>query len=383
MPPLTQFIDGTGPIFGGTLFPFVFITIACGAISGFHSLISSGTTPKLLSSERDMRMIGYGGMMMESFVAIMAMIAATVLDPGVFFAINSPAGVVGATAADAVAMISGWGFPVTVEQMQTLAHDMGEATLFARTGGAPSLAVGMASIFASAFGAGLLAMWYHFAIMFEALFILTTLDAGTRVARFMLQDMLGNVIPALGRTSWYPGVLLTSGMVVMAWGYFLYMGTIDPLGGINSLWPLFGISNQMLAAIALCVATTILVKSRKARYAWVTAVPLTWLVTITSSAAWLKLFSPEPGIGFIAKANDLAAKLGAGAIPAEKIAQTQQIIFNQRIDAVLTMLFLVLTWILVLDTLRVSLRALRGRVHPPLSEVPHEPTRLAGDWVRD
>lgn len=383
MPALTQFVDGTGPIFGGTLFPFVFITIACGAISGFHALIASGTTPKLLANERDMRMIGYGGMMMESFVAVMAMIAACVLDPGVFFAINSPAGIVGADAATAVATISSWGFPVTVEQMEALAREMGEATLFARTGGAPSLAVGMASIFASAFGAGLLAMWYHFAIMFEALFILTTLDAGTRVARFMLQDMLGNLVPALGRTSWYPGVLFTSGLVVLAWGYFLYMGTLDPLGGINSLWPLFGISNQMLAAIALCVATTILIKSGKARYVWVTAVPLTWLVTITSTAAWEKLFSPEPRIGFIAHANELATRLASGAIPPEKFAQTQQLIFNDRLDAVLTMLFLVLTWVLVFDTLRVSRRALSGRIHPPLSEAPHEPTRLVEGWVRD
>ena len=383
MPALTQFIDGTGPIFGGKLFPFVFITIACGAISGFHALISSGTTPKLLANERDIRMIGYGGMMMESFVAIMAMVAATVLDPGVFFAINSPAGVVGATPAAAVATISSWGFPVTVEQMASLAREMGESTLFARTGGAPSLAVGMASIFASAFGAGLLSMWYHFAIMFEALFILTTLDAGTRVARFMLQDLFGNLVPALGRTSWYPGVLFTSALVVTAWGYFLYMGTIDPLGGINSLWPLFGISNQMLAAIALCVATTIIIKSGKVRYAWVTAVPLSWLVIITSTAAWQKLFSPEPRIGFLAHANDLTDKLVAAAIPPDKIAQTQQLIFNDRLDAALTLLFLVLTWVLVIDTLRVSLRALRGRIHPPLSETPHEPTRLAEQWVRD
>ncbi|MFA7388271.1 MAG: carbon starvation CstA family protein [Thiohalobacteraceae bacterium] len=383
MPALTQFIDGTGPIFGGKLFPFVFITIACGAISGFHALISSGTTPKLLANERDIRMIGYGGMMMESFVAIMAMIAATVLDPGVFFAINSPAGVVGATPAAAVATISSWGFPVTVEQMEMLAREMGESTLFARTGGAPSLAVGMASIFASAFGAGLLSMWYHFAIMFEALFILTTLDAGTRVARFMLQDMLGNLIPPLGRTSWYPGVLFTSALVVAAWGYFLYMGTIDPLGGINSLWPLFGISNQMLAAIALCVATTILIKSGKARYAWVTVLPLSWLVIITSTAAWQKLFSPEPRIGFLAHANELTDKLTASVITPDKIAQTQQLIFNDRLDAALTLLFLVLTWVLVIDTLRVSLRALRGHVHPPLSETPHEPTRLTEQWVRD
>jgi carbon starvation protein len=383
MPALTQFTDGSGPIFGGKLFPFVFITIACGAISGFHSLISSGTTPKLISSERDMRMIGYGGMMMESFVAIMAMIAATVLDPGVFFAINSPAGIVGVDPAAAVATISGWGFPVSVEQMQALAHEMGEATLFARTGGAPSLAVGMASILSSAFGAGLLAVWYHFAIMFEALFILTTLDAGTRVARFMLQDMIGNVIPALGRTSWIPGVLLTSAAVVAAWGYFLYSGTIDPLGGINSLWPLFGISNQMLAAIALCVATTILMKSGRARYAAVTALPLAWLVTITSAAAWEKLFSPELRVGFLAHASDLAAKLAGGAIAPENIDRTRHLIFNDHLNAALTLLFLVITWVLVLDTLRVSWRAVSGHVRPPLTESPHIPSRLVENWVRD
>ncbi len=383
MPALTQFTDGTGPIFGGKLFPFVFIVIACGAISGFHSLISSGTTPKLLSNERDARMIGYGGMILESFVAIMAMIAACVLDPGVFFAINSPAGIVGGAAAEAVATISSWGFPVTVDQMNQLAHAMGEATLFARTGGAPSLAVGMASIFSTAFGAGLLAMWYHFAIMFEALFILTTLDAGTRVARFMLQDMLGNIYKPLGRTSWYPGVIATSAVVVAAWGYFLYMGTIDPLGGINSLWPLFGISNQMLAAIALCVATTILVKSGKARYVWVTALPLSWLVTMTSWAALEKLFSPELRVGFIAKANALSAQLASGALPPEKAAITQQLIFNIRVDAVLTIVFLVTTWVLVLDTLRISYRVVSGRKHPPLSEAPHVPTQLAQEWMRD
>lgn len=383
MPALTQFIDGTGPIFGGKLFPFVFITIACGAISGFHSLISSGTTPKLLTNEIHARMIGYGGMMMESFVAIMATVAACVLDPGVFFAINSPAGVVGGAEAMAVAKISSWGFPVTAEQMKQLAHTMGEATLFARTGGAPSLAVGMASIFATAFGAGLLAMWYHFAIMFEALFILTTLDAGTRVARFMLQDMLGNLYKPLGRTSWYPGVILTSGAVVAAWGYFLYMGTIDPLGGINSLWPLFGIANQMLAAIALCVATTVLVKSGKARYMWVTAVPLAWLVAMTSWAALEKLFSSESNVGFVAQANELAVRLSAGGLPPEKAAIIQHLIFNIRVDAVLTIVFLAATWILVLDTARISLRVLSGRGHPPLSESPHVPSRLAQEWMRD
>ena len=383
MPALTPFIDGTGPIFGGKLFPFVFITVACGAVSGFHSLISSGTTPKLIANERDARFIGYGAMTIESFVAIMAMVAAAVLDPGVYFAINSPAGVVGATAGEAVATISSWGYPVSVEQMESLAGAMGEHTLFARTGGAPSLAVGMASIFSSAFGGWLPAVWYHFAIMFEALFILTTLDAGTRVARFMLQDMLGNVFPALGRTSWYPGVILTSALVVGAWGYFLYMGTIDPLGGINSLWPLFGIANQMLAAIALCVATTILVKSGKVRYAWVTAVPLAWLVTITSTAAWQKLFSPELRVGFLAHARDLGEKLAAGALPDNIAAQAPQLIFNDQLDALLTAFFLITTWVMVIETARVSYRVLAGKRYPPISETPHIPSRLVEEWVRD
>ncbi|NJD06825.1 MAG: carbon starvation protein A, partial [Methylococcaceae bacterium] len=383
MPALTRFVDGTGPIFGGKLFPFVFITIACGAISGFHSLIASGTTPKLLANEGDARMIGYGAMMMESFVAIMAMVAATVLEPGVYFAINSPAGVVGKEAVDAVAKIAAWGFPVTVEQMSDLAKAMGEATLFARTGGAPSLAVGMASLFASAFGQGLLSLWYHFAIMFEALFILTTLDAGTRVARFMLQDMLGNFVPALGRTSWYPGVLLTSALVVAGWGYFLYTGTIDPLGGINSLWPLFGIANQMLATIALCVATTILLKSPQSRHAWVTAVPLVWLITVTSAAAWEKLYSEELRIGFLAHAKDQADKLAAGLLPPEVAAKAPQLIFNDYLDAALTAAFLAITWVLVLDTLRVAFCILTGRDYPPSSESPREPSGLVEEWVRD
>ncbi|TFH11925.1 MAG: carbon starvation protein A [Nitrosomonadales bacterium] len=384
MPALTQFIDGTGPIFAGALFPFVFITIACGAISGFHSLISSGTTPKLLSNEADSRLIGYGAMMVESFVAVMAIIAATVLDPGVFFAINSPAGIVGKEATEAVATINSWGFPVTILQMQQLAADMGEASLFARTGGAPSFAVGMASILSSAFGSSLMAMWYHFAIMFEALFILTTLDAGTRVGRFMLQDLLSNIYKPLGRTSWYPSVFLTSGIFVSAWGYFLYIGTLDPLGGINSLWPLFGIANQMLAAIALCVATTILIKSGKLRYAWITAIPLTWLIIITSAAAWEKLFSPELRIGFLSHAQDLATKLVAGTLSPETAATTQQLIFNDYLAATLTGFFLVTTWILVLDTIRVSYRIITGMPHPPLSEVPHEFSRREIEkWARD
>lgn len=368
MPALTPFIDGTGPIFGGKLFPFVFITIACGAISGFHALISSGTTPKLIINEADARFIGYGAMMMESFVAIMAMIAATVLDPGVFFAINSPAGAVGAEASAAVAKITSWGFPVTLEQMASLARAMGEDSLFARTGGAPSLAVGMASLFASAFGSGLLSVWYHFVIMFEALFILTTLDAGTRVARFMVQEILGNFVPALGRTQWYPAVLFSSSLVVCSWGYFLYTGTIDPQGGINSLWPLFGIANQMLAAIALCVACTILIKTGKVRFVWITALPLVWLLLITSTAAWEKLFSAQLQVGFLARANDLTEQLHAGTLSAEKAATAPQLIFNSYLDAGLTALFLVLIWILTADMLRVCYRVLTGKSHAPSSE---------------
>jgi carbon starvation protein len=377
MPALTQFVNGEGPIFRGNVFPFVFITIACGAISGFHSLIASGTTPKLLANERDARFIGYGAMAMESFVAIMAMVAACVLDPGVYFAINSPAGVVGADPATAVATISSWGFPVTVEQMNGLATEMGEGTLFGRTGGAPSLAVGMASIFSSAFGNTLLSVWYHFAIMFEALFILTTVDAGTRVARFMLQDLLGNVVKPLGRTSWYPSVLICSALVVAGWGYFLYFGTIDPLGGINSLWPLFGIANQMLAAIALCVATTVLVKSGRVRFVWVTVLPLAWLVAVTTTAAVQKVFSADPLLGFLSHANDLAAKLEAGTLTGTAAAQAPQLIFNDRLDAALTLFFLITVWVLIFETARICYARLSGGRCPPLSETPHVPTQLA------
>jgi carbon starvation protein len=376
MPAITPFIDGTGPIFGGALFPFVFITIACGAISGFHSLIASGTTPKLLSNERDIRLIGYGGMALESFVAIMALIAATVLEPGVFFAINSPAGVVGKEAADAVAKISSWGFPVTVEQMETLAKQMGETSLFARTGGAPSLAVGMASIFGNAFGNSALALWYHFAIMFEAIFILTTLDAGTRVGRFMLQDMLGNIWPKLGQTSWMPSVILTSSIVVAAWGYFLYIGVIDPNGGVNLLWPLFGIANQMLAAIALCVGTGILVKSGKLKYAWITALPLAWLVIVTTTAAYQKIMSDDIRVGFFAAANDMSAKLAAGLLPPEKAAVAPQLIFNQHLDGWIALFLAALLWIIVLDMLRVCVRHLAGKRVPPLSESMYMPSKL-------
>lgn len=379
MPALTQFIDGSGPIFGGKLFPFVFITIACGAISGFHSLIASGTTPKLLANEQDARFIGYGAMAMESFVAIMALIAASVLEPGIYFAINSPAGIVGANAVDAVAKINSWGFVLSVEQMQDLAHTMGESTLFARTGGAPSLAVGMASLFAKVSGEHLLAAWYHFAIMFEALFILTTLDAGTRVARFMLQDILGN----FGKPGVHTNAIVTSGVVVTAWGYFLYMGTIDPLGGINSLWPLFGIANQMLAAIALCVGTTILVKSARLKYAWVTGLPLSWLIIVTTTAAWEKIFSDDLRIGFLSHAQDLSQKLANGSLSADMANKAPSLIFNDYLDAGLTMTFMLITWLLIADTLRVIIAVLVGGSYPASSESPHIPSQLLEDWVRD
>src|SRR5712692_6711516 len=360
LPAVTRFVDGTGPIFAGKVFPFCFITIACGAISGFHSLIASGTTPKLLSEETDAPMIGYGCMLLESCVAIMAMIAAAALAPGVYFAINSPAGVVGADPAAATATISGWGFPVTPATMAALAHEIGERTLFARTGGAPSLAVGMASIFARTLGGTALALWYHFAIMFEALFILTTLDAGTRVGRFMLQDLLGQLWAPLGRTSWYPSVLATSLVVVGGWGWFLYQGAVDPLGGINILWPLFGISNQLLAAIALAVGTTIIIRSGRARYAWTTLAPLAWLLAVTMTAGWQKILSSDPAIGFLAQAEKLAERVATGEIPASRLGEVRAQMFNLRLDAGVTALFMGLVALIVVESVRVWYRELRG-----------------------
>jgi carbon starvation protein len=376
MPALTRFIDGTGPIFAGKLFPFVFITIACGAISGFHALVASGTTPKLIRTERDVRLVGYGSMLLESLVAIMAMMAAALLDPGVYFAINSPLAALGGTPDAAVAALSGWGFPVTVTQMHALAAQVGEATLFARTGGAPSLAVGMASILAGVFGSTLIAVWYHFAIMFEAVFILTTLDAGTRVGRFMLQDALSHFWQPLGRTSWYPSVILASALVVAAWGYFLYVGVIDPYGGINILWPLFGIANQMLAGIALAVVSAILLKGRRARHAWITGLPLAWLTIVTTTAAWEKLFSANPKIGFIAGAADLAANLAAGALSPEKAAVAGKLIFNQRLDAALTAFFLLVLWAVILDMLRIAWRRANGAPVSASPEAAYQRSRL-------
>ncbi len=372
LPALTRFVDGTGPVFAGKIFPFCFITIACGAISGFHALISSGTTPKMIARESHALPVGYGSMLLESFVAIMAMVAACVLQPGVYFAVNSPAGVVGATPAAAVAKISAWGYAVTAPQMAALAKDVGEQTLFYRTGGAPSLALGMAHIFAETGGGrAVIGFWYHFAIMFEALFILTIIDAGTRVGRFMLQDLLRHFSEPLGRTSWMPGVILTSAAVVGGWGYFLIQGVRDPLGGINSLWPLFGIANQLLAAIALCVGTTILLKMCGAKYMWITCAPLAWLVTVTFTAAWEKIFSPVPAIGFLAQ----AARLMAGP----QTAATPVLIFNARLDAGICGLLLVMVAIILADSLRVWFGILRGTQEARVAEAPFVISRLRAE----
>tara|TARA_B110000003_G_scaffold272789_1_gene309320 strand:+ start:144 stop:2156 length:2013 start_codon:yes stop_codon:yes gene_type:complete len=354
MPAVTQFSDGSGPIFGGSIFPFVFITIACGAISGFHALISSGTTPKLIDNEKHIPMIGYGGMLLESFVAIMAIVAACVLEPGIYFAINSPAGVVGNEPSEVISKINSWGFSVSLEQMNQLASDVGESTLFARTGGAPSLAVGMATIFANAFGKHLLAMWYHFAIMFEAVFILTTLDAGTRVGRFMLQDMFSNIHPKLGETSWLPSIILSSAIVVLCWGYFLYIGVIDPNGGVNILWPLFGIANQMLAAIALSVGTAILIKTGRIKFAWITTIPLTWLLIITTSAAYQKIFSDDIRIGFLASAQSMSNKIIEGNLSYDEIDILEKLIFNLKLDTGITIFLVSILWIVVFDVLRIA-----------------------------
>ena len=354
MPAVTQFSDGSGPIFGGSIFPFVFITIACGAISGFHALISSGTTPKLIDNEKHIPMIGYGGMLLESFVAIMAIVAACVLEPGIYFAINSPAGIVGNEPSEVISKINSWGFSVSLEQMNQLASDVGESTLFARTGGAPSLAVGMATIFANAFGKHLLAMWYHFAIMFEAVFILTTLDAGTRVGRFMLQDMFSNIHPKLGETSWLPSIILSSAIVVLCWGYFLYIGVIDPNGGVNILWPLFGIANQMLAAIALSVGTAILIKTGRIKFAWITTIPLTWLLIITTSAAYQKIFSDDIRIGFLASAQSMSNKIIEGNLSSDEIDILEKLIFNLKLDTGITIFLVSILWIVVFDVLRIA-----------------------------
>ena len=374
MPALTRFTDGTGPVFAGKVFPFAFITIACGAISGFHSLVASGTTPKLLERETDARLVGYGAMLMESFVAVMALIAACVLTPGVYFAINAPAGAIGTTAESAAQAIAQWGFTVTPETLTSLAAQVGESSLLSRVGGAPSLAVGMAHIFSSALGGGgAMALWYHFAIMFEALFILTTLDAGTRVGRFVLQDMGRHLWAPFGRVSWYPAVVTASALFVAMWGYFLYQGVLDPLGGINSLWPLFGISNQLLGAVALCVGTTVIINSGRARYAWVTALPLSWLAVVTLTAGWQKVLSPNPTLGFLAKASSLANGLATGVLPVGRSASdVRRMIFNERLDAAVATTFMLAIIVVMVASAIKWVTVLRGRVPARSTEVPAE-----------
>jgi carbon starvation protein len=382
MPALTQFTDGTGPVFAGKLFPFAFITIACGAISGFHALVSSGTTPKLLEKEPDARMIGYGAMIMESFVAVMALIAACALTPGVYFAINAPPSAIGTTAASAAEAVRQWGFTLDPTQMETLARQVGESSLLSRTGGAPSLAVGMAMLFSNALGGtGALAIWYHFAIMFEALFILTTLDAGTRVGRFMLQDLGGHIWEPFGRVSWRPAVVMSSALIVLLWGHFLYQGVVDPLGGINSLWPLFGISNQLLATVALCVGTTVIIKMGKARYAYVTILPLVWLTIVTMSAGWLKLFSPDPKLGFLSHARLVDGQISSNSLPAviKTVADARRVIFNDYLDAAVAAFFMISVVAILAASIGEWWAVLGGRKPVVSSEVPFDAVPVPGD----
>jgi carbon starvation protein len=384
LPAMTKFVDGSGPIFAGGVFPFCFITIGCGALSGFHSLISSGTTSKLLARESHALPVAFGGMLVEGMVAIMALIAACAMEPGVYFAINSPGGVVGVLPDAAVKTISGWGYPVTVAHMEELARNVGESTLFARTGGAPSLAVGMAHIFSQVLSTvpggakGLLSFWYHFAIMFEALFILTTLDAGTRVGRFLLQDLVGQVYKPFAKTSWMPGVIVSSALVVCGWGYFLYQGVLDPLGGVNSLWPLFGIANQLLGAIALCLSTTILIKMYRWKYAWVTGLPLAWMVSVTFTAGLTKIFAENPRLGFLARADFLEKQK---LLPGAKIGDLNRLIFNERLDAIVCGMFLCLTAVILIESGRAWYGILSGSREAKVTETPFVMTQLRPEEV--
>ncbi len=368
MPAMTRFVDGSGPVFAGKLFPFAFITIACGAISGFHALVASGTTPKMVTHESHARLIGYGGMLTESFVGLMAMIAAATMDPGVYFAMNTPAGVLGTTTASAADVVSQWGFSVTPGVLEGWARQVGEASLLSRVGGAPSLAVGMANLLHGAFSGAGLALWYHFALMFEALFILTTVDAGTRVGRFMLQDLIGNLWKPMREVGWGPGIWGASAAIVAGWGYFLYQGVVDPLGGINSLWPLFGIANQLLASVALCVGTTIIIKMGKARYAWTTLLPLAWLTLVTITAGWQKVFAPDPRLGFLAQARALADAAAPG---------TAQRIFNNNLDAGLTLFFMAVVVVVIVASAREWWLVLSKRQAPRVNETPFVETALA------
>jgi carbon starvation protein len=383
---ITQFAkDGTGPVFAGSLFPFVFITIACGALSGFHSLVASGTTPKMIQKESQVRLIGYGGMLIESFVAIMALVAASILDPGLYYAMNAPAGVVGATVESASTAVANLGFSISPAELQAAADAVEEETLVARTGGAPTFALGMADIFASFLGgASLKAFWYHFAIMFEALFILTTVDAGTRVGRFMLQDTLGNVYKPLANVSWKPGLWATSAAVVLGWGYFLYAGVTNPLGGINQLFPLFGIANQLLAAVALTVATTILIKSGRLKWAWVTGIPLAWDAVVTLTASWQKVFSGDVKLGFFAQRERYATALEQGEVlaPAKTLDEMETVVTNSTVQGVLAAFFALMIIIVIADAARVCVRAIRSREGLTTAEAPFvESTIIAGSGL--
>lgn len=372
MPATTRFIDGTGPVFSGKLFPFLFITIACGSVSGFHALISSGTTPKMVEKESHMRFIGFGGMLAESFVAVMALTAASVLDPGIYFAMNAPAAVIGTTAANAAQVISGWGFVITPELITQTAKDIGETSILSRAGGAPTLAVGMAQILGQAFGGkSMEAFWYHFAILFEALFILTAVDAGTRVGRFMIQDMLGHVYKPLGNTEFLPANLLATALCVALWGYFLYQGVVDPLGGINTLWQLFGVGNQMLAGIALLLCTSVLVKMKRQRYVWVTLVPTAWLLVTTLTAGVQKIFHPDPAIGFVALAHKFgdAAAQGKLIAPAKSIEEMQRVAFNNYLDAVVCGFFVLLVVAMCIFAAKICMQALK-QAKPTAQEIP-------------
>ena len=380
MAAVTQFVDGSGPVWSGSLFPFLFITIACGAVSGWHALIASGTTPKMLENESQIRMIGYGAMLMESFVAIMAMIAATVIHPGVYFAMNSGAGIIGTDPVQAAQVITSWGFTVTPDMLTQVARDVGEATIMSRTGGAPTLAVGMASILSGLLGGKALAgIWYHFAILFEALFILTTVDAGTRVCRFMIQDLVGSVVPAFKATDSWTNNIVGSALACLFWGYFLYQGVMDPLGGINSLWPLFGISNQLLAAVALCVGTTVIIKMGKARYAWVTILPLTWLAIVTMTAGWEKIFSADARLGFFSHAHLVEGLLANGSLPpgVQTIADANRLVLNDHIDAAVAGFFLVSVVVILVASAYEWFTVLSGRKPARTSEIPFEAANRA------
>ena len=383
MPAVTKYaFDTHGPVWSGSLFPFLFITIACGAVSGFHALISSGTTPKMLANETQARMIGYGGMLMESFVAMMALISASIIDRGVYFAMNSPMGALNPTGlADAAmaasATVSNWGFVVTPEALTQIAADVGEKSIISRAGGAPTLAVGMAQIIHQALGGlGSMSFWYHFAILFEALFILTAVDAGTRAARFMLQDLLGLINPSLKRTNSLFANLLATALVVASWGYFLYVGVVDPLGGINTLWPLFGITNQMLAAVALMLCTVVLFKMKQQAFAWVSIVPATWLVICTLSAGWLKAFSSDPAVSFFAKANQLQTLLASGNFKPNAVFKSQEaverVIFNNQLDGILIVFFMIVVVVMIGFTVQACRKALQSD-KPTAVEVPYAP----------